>query len=123
MDAGSANPSRREPDQRRASESDWTRRIAVLGQALVLAGETLFIAGPADTVSEVPRAPSEVDPLAEALDATRGGRLLAVSAAGGETLAAYELKSPPVFDGMAVAQGRLYVSTKIGEVVCMGPSE
>ncbi|MFW6171402.1 MAG: hypothetical protein ACODAD_12995, partial [Planctomycetota bacterium] len=64
-----------------------------------------------------------VNPLADALETPRTGRLLAVSASDGETLADYELQSPPVFDGMAVADQRLYVSTKAGKVVCMGAVE
>ena len=94
----------------------------MLGQAMVLARQTLLVAGPPDKVSQIPHNPSSVDPLAEALGAERGGRLVAVSAPDGKILADYELKSPPVFDGMAAALGRLYVSTKIGEVVCMGPA-
>jgi hypothetical protein len=31
-----------------------------------------------------------------------------------------KLKSPPVWDGMAVAQGRLFVSTVDGKVLCFG---
>ena len=51
----------------------------------------------------------------ESLKAIRGGRLLAVSGTDGKALADYELKSPPVFDGMAAAQGQLYLSTKMGK--------
>jgi len=90
---------------------------------MVLAQQTLFLAGAPDEVSEVPHEPTGADPLAEALEANRGGRLLAISATDGKTLAAYELESSPVFDGMAAAQGRLYLSTKSGKVVCMGPAE
>ena len=34
-----------------------------------------------------------------------------------------ELESPPVWDGMAVAAGRLYISTRNGEIVCMGEND
>jgi hypothetical protein len=98
------------------------KRLGRLGQAMVLAGETLFVAGPLDKVEEIPHQPADVDPLAEALEARQGGRVLVVSAKDGKTLADYELESPPVFDGMAAVQGRLYLSTKSGEVVCMGPA-
>lgn len=67
--------------------------------------------------------PAEADPLAEALEARHGGRLLVVSAKDGQTAATYDLESPPVFDGMAAAGGRLYVSTKSGQVVCIGPAQ
>ena len=90
--------------------------------ALLPAGPTLFVAGPLDQLEEIAHQPAQVDPLAEALLTKRGGRLLAVSTKDGKTLADYELTSPPVFDGMAAAGGRLYLSTKNGQVVCMtGP--
>lgn len=89
---------------------------------MVLAGDTLFVAGPQDPVSEIPHEPSESDPLAEALESTRGGSLLAVSPGEGKTLSDQELSSPPVFDGMAAARGCLYISGANGEVVCFGPA-
>jgi len=122
VDTRPADPSRRTRQSPPANRPDWTRRIPVLVRAMVLAQQTLFVAGPADKVNEVPHTPAAVDPLSESLEALRGGRLLAVSAADGKTLADFELPSPPVFDGMAAAQGRLYFSTKMGTVVCMSPS-
>jgi hypothetical protein len=110
------------PEHQAAGPADWTCRIPVLGQAMVLAQQTLFIAGPPTSVDEIPHEPADVDPLAAALEASRGGHLLAVSARDGKTLADYELQSPPVFDGMAAAQGGLYLSTKMGKVACMGPA-
>jgi outer membrane protein assembly factor BamB len=100
---------------------DWTRRLPVLGQAMVLADETLFISGPPDPLEEIPHDPADVDPLAEALETKRGGRLLAISATDGKTLAEHELTSPPIFDGMAAASGYLYLTTKVGTVICLGP--
>jgi outer membrane protein assembly factor BamB len=122
MDPPAGKQSPRTTDKQTARESDWARRVPVVGQAMILAGGTLFVAGPADPVSEIPHEPTAVDPLAEAFEANSGGRLLAVSAEDGRTLADYELTSAPVFDGMAAANGRLYLSTKIGKLVCMGPA-
>ena len=122
LESEAGKQSRRKPDSEAAGKAGWTRRVPVLVQAMVLAGETLFVAGPPDKVDEIPHQPARVDPLAEALEARRGGTLAAVSSADGKTLADYELNSPPVFDGMAAAEGRLYLSTKMGEIVCMGPA-
>ena len=47
-----------------------------------------------------------------------GGLLWAVSTANGEKLAELKLDSPPVWDSMAVADGRLYLSLKDSRVVC-----
>jgi len=34
-----------------------------------------------------------------------------------------KLDSIPVWDGMAVAQGRLFIATKDGKVTCFGPAK
>ena len=56
----------------------------------------------------------------EALDGKRGASLWAVSTESGKMGSELKLKSPPVWDGMAVAQGRLYVATVDGKVLCFG---
>jgi outer membrane protein assembly factor BamB len=122
MDPEAGRPSRRGAKTGAAGKPGWKRRFPVLAQAMVLGGDTLFVAGPPDNVQQIPHEPSGVDPLADALEAKRGGRLAAVSTTDGKTLADYELASPPVFDGMAAARGRLYLSTKMGQVMCMGPA-
>ena len=42
------------------------------------------------------------------------------SRADGRKLAEHRLASAPVYDGMAAARGRLYLSTADGRVVCFG---
>ena len=122
VDTQADKQSRRESKKPAANKPDWSHKINVLGQAMILADQTIFIGGPADDVDEIIKTPSGTDRLADALLSTRGGRLLAVSATDGQPLAEYQLESPPVFDGMAAAGGSLYVSTKDGKVVCMGPA-
>ena len=100
---------------------------AVQVRAMVLAGPTLFVAGPPDVVDERkawrlpddPKVQAQLDEQAAALEGKRGGRLWAVSAADGKPLARYHLDGPPVFDGMAAAGGRLYVATASGQVLCL----
>ncbi|MEA3366491.1 MAG: PQQ-binding-like beta-propeller repeat protein [Planctomycetota bacterium] len=104
----------------------WTRLVPLLPRAMVLAGRTLFIAGPPDLVDEQ-RAQSRLadatmqKQLADqnaALRGKKGGLLWSVSADGGQTLAERRLAAPPVFDGMAAARGRLYLATTDGKVLC-----
>ena len=83
--------------------------------AVVLANDTLFAAGPPDVV------PND-DPYA-AFEGRKGARLLAFSTADGKKLAEYDLKNEPVFDGMAAAGGRLYITTASGDVLCFCPGE
>ncbi len=99
--------------------SDWARPSSVLGQALLLTNNALFVAGPANPLKDTPRDSSAADAMAKALESDRGSKLLAVSPADGETIAEYKLKSSPVFDGMIAAQGRLLLSTKSGEVISL----
>ncbi len=44
--------------------------------------------------------------------------LMAFDSGDGKTLAQIGLASPPVFDGMIAVEGRLFVSTTNGGVVC-----
>jgi len=121
LEDGDASPSRSEAAEQPTGAEDvnWSRAVPVLAQALVLAKDTLFLAGPKDRLDRVPYEPSEVDDLAAALETSRGGRLLALSLADGQILADHPLESSPVFDGMAAVAGRLYVATKAGQVVCL----
>jgi len=104
----------------------WTKDIPLFARAMVLAGGTLFIAGPPDVVDEEqafrqigdPKQRQSLTDQAVALDGKKGALLLAVASVNGEELAQYNLDSPPVFDGMAAAAGRLYLATVEGNVLC-----
>ncbi|MFH0938184.1 MAG: PQQ-binding-like beta-propeller repeat protein [Planctomycetota bacterium] len=82
----------------------WSRAVPEPAQveALVVAGDTLIAAGPTNKVT---RAES---------------RFWVSLAKDGQQMSEYRLDAPPVFDGMAVACGRLYVSTQDGKLMCFG---
>jgi len=44
-----------------------------------------------------------------------------VDAADGQSTAECKLESSPVFDGMIVARGRIFISSEDGSVTCFGP--
>ncbi|HUT09693.1 MAG TPA: PQQ-binding-like beta-propeller repeat protein [Thermoguttaceae bacterium] len=90
----------------------WSIKVPLRVVAMVVAGETLFVAGPPDVVDPA-------DPWA-GLDGRRGSLLQAISAADGEKLGEIELDASPVYDGMAAAGGRLYMALTDGVVVCLG---
>ncbi len=108
--------------------TDWERDVPVLVRGMVLAGNTLFIAGPTDLIDEprtlrtfdTPETQALLSKQAAALEGAEGATLRAVSAADGTTLGEQKLKDLPVFDGMIAAKGRLYMSTTAGDVVCLG---
>ncbi len=90
----------------------WHDWLAVRIRGMVLADEHLFVAGPPDVVDAD-------DPMA-AFEGRKGGVLATVSAGDGKELARRKLDSPPVFDGLIAAGGRLFVSLENGTVECMG---
>lgn len=106
----------------------WSSAVPMMARAMVLTPEALFVAGPPDLLDEGKSNANLNDPQlraraaeqAEAWLGNKGGVLLAVSAASGETVTEYKLDAPPVFDGMAAANGRLYVSLENGSVVSYG---
>jgi hypothetical protein len=100
----------------------------LLVNAMAVAAKTLLVAGPPDVADEsqmlgfLPGADDEINRQLQAQDdAWRGkaGALLwVVSKENGSRLAEYRLPSPPTWDGMAVAQGKLFLSLQNGAVAC-----
>jgi hypothetical protein len=90
----------------------WELMLPVRVRAMTKAGNTLFIAGPPDV-------PADQDPLG-ALRGRKGAVLKAFSTDEGKELAELKLASPPVFDGLIAANGKLFMSTTAGEVICLG---
>jgi hypothetical protein len=90
----------------------WSVSVPIRVRAMALAGETLLVAGAPDVVDES-------DPWA-ATEGRRGGVLRLVAADDGRTLAERRLDAPPVWDGLAVAGGCVYLSLADGRVLCLG---
>jgi len=89
----------------------WETRLAIRVTAMVRAADMIFVAGSPDMVD--PEDPHG------AWEGRKGGVLAAFAAADGKKLAEYKLPAPPVWDGMAAANGRLFISTLGGEIICM----
>jgi hypothetical protein len=108
----------------------WDRKVPLFTRAMAMAGKTVFVSGPPDKIDEeyaferlTQKDQSIQEELAEqdaALDGKRGALLYAVSTETGQVGSQLELQSPPVWDGMAVAHGRLYVASQDGRVRCYG---
>jgi hypothetical protein len=100
----------------------------LLVNAMALGGKSLFVAGPPDVADEskmlgfLPGADDEINRQLQAQDAAWRGKMGAVlwvvSADDGQKLAEYKLDDLPVWDGMSVAGGRLFMSLKNGTVIC-----
>jgi len=110
---------------------DWSDDISVQVNSMVLTDNAIFAAGPPDVVDEEESVKTLLEAktqkkLAEqsaAFEGKRGALLVAVSQANGKKLAAYRLDFVPRFDGLIAANGRLYVSTLGGEVLCLSGTQ
>ncbi len=96
--------------RRGEAEGAWSQRIPVRVRAMALTADRLLVAGPPDVVD--PK-----DPLG-AFQGRKGGLLYVIDAASGERLAEHTLPSPPVFNGAAVAGGRLFLAGEDGSLAC-----
>ncbi len=112
---------------------NWTHDVPVLARGMVLAEDVVFVAGPPDVMDEeetfsriMARDNSVkeiIDKQEAALAGTQGAVLLAVSAKTGETLAKYNLGYLPTWDGLAAANGKLFLSTVKGTITCLKGKE
>jgi len=111
---GDPQPAGARAKRRRAAlaprEYRWTQKLPILVRAMVLAPNTLFLAGPPDIFT--------TEDTGGAVEGTGGGALTVVATSDGNKLAEYALESPPVFDGMAAGGERLYLATENGTVLC-----
>jgi outer membrane protein assembly factor BamB len=89
----------------------WERHLGIRVTAMIRAAGTIFAAGSLDIVD--PK-----DPYG-AWEGRKGGLLAVLAATDGKSPTQYELPAPPVWDGMAAASGRLFISTTDGGVLCM----
>jgi len=86
----------------------WSETAEVEARAMVLAGDTLFAAGP---LGETHRS-------LDAFEGKEGIRLRAISTTDGAKLTDCPLDALPVHDGLAAAGGKLYLATKDGKLTC-----
>jgi len=106
----------------------WSIDLPLMPRAMLLAGDVLFLTGPPDLIDEEQAAKTMTTPEtqanlvehAAALAGQRGAALWAVSASDGRILAEQPLDAPPRFDGLAAAEGNLFLVTTDGKVLCFG---
>jgi len=109
----------------------WRQDIPLNARAMVLTGDRLFIAGPprfderaaythlrACRTDESTLSPLLADAVA-AFEGRKGCLLWVADKSDGKKLAELKLDSLPVFDGMIAADGKLYMATADGKVVCL----
>ncbi|MHC4203160.1 MAG: outer membrane protein assembly factor BamB family protein [Planctomycetota bacterium] len=114
-------------EKRLAPKLHWSVSHPPLhARAMVLTGQTLFVAGPPDVLNEDqayknpgdPQVKSRISEQDAAYEGKHGALLMGVSTADGSEVLRLDLPSEPVWDGMAAADGRLFLSTKDGKLHC-----
>ncbi|MHC4726167.1 MAG: outer membrane protein assembly factor BamB family protein [Planctomycetota bacterium] len=90
----------------------WAQRVPVRVRTMVSTGKLLITAGPPDVVDSK-------DPLGS-FEGRKGGLLHIFDKSSGRKLAEYNIDSPPVFNGAAVANGKLYISLEDGTLTSFG---
>lgn len=118
------------PDKGSFVRHDWDRFVPIVARSMALAGNTVLVGGAPDTIDEEyaferlaardPAILKELEEQNEALEGRRGAKLWAVNTQNGEQSQGLELQSPPVWDGISTAKGRVFVSTMDGRLQCFG---
>lgn len=115
-----ATTDRKGKPQTTKSRPSWADRKSLTVRAMVLGGDRLAVAGPIDLGQK------DTDLMAyknetEALAAFEGKKdilLRVVQAKDGRRLSEIKLAAMPVFDGLSLANGNLYLASKDGRVTC-----
>ncbi|RMF95609.1 MAG: hypothetical protein D6741_11480, partial [Planctomycetota bacterium] len=111
---------------------EWIADLPFFARAMVLTGDALYVAGPLDLVNEEELYKEISDPsrpvpatLREqeaAFEGRKPSYLAAVSPETGEMLGRWEIPATPAFDGMIATEGRLWISTQQGTLLCIKPT-
>lgn len=97
--------------ERGGIQFSWHHPLPIHAWAMLKSGDILYLAGPA--------AGEGMEAGEAALRGRTGASLIALSASDGSTLSEVALPSTPVWDGMAAANGRLFVATRDGRLLAL----
>ena len=109
---------------------DWTSYVPVSTRGLSMSGTNLVVAGPPDLVNEEqifkrltekdPTVQKELDEQDASLSGKRGALVKIFNKGDGQVTRDFTIDSPPVWDGVSVAQGRIFIVTEDGKIRCYG---
>lgn len=120
---------------RRSSQSmpyyvvhNWKKTIPLHVRAMTKAADTLLIMGPPDILDEdeafakplTPKLRERFRAQDEANDGNAGSILMSVDAETGEVVAQQQISALPRWDGMAAANGHVFIVTESGDIMCLG---
>ena len=101
----------------------WALKFPLIVRAIAATRGTIVVAGPPDLGKKNPKG---AEPLAfenpkkalEAFEGDLGACIQLVSAKDGAKIDEAKLDAPPVFDGISIADGKIFVSLKNGKIAC-----
>ena len=120
------------PGRETSPKNIWSLDTPFYVRAMVSTTDNLLLAGPpkhrpeaahediASRAVDTNPPPPLLNAALSAWSGERGGHLWIVNKKDGAKIAAFDLPSPPIHDGMAVARERLFITTMDGAVLCMG---
>ena len=109
-------------------EDLWGVCLPILARSMVLSDDRIFVLGPDELVRQETASQlltttdmqQTMREQAEAFEGSRGSRFLVIDNTNGRILSGAPLSSVPVFDGMAAAYGKIYLSMTDGSLRCLG---
>jgi outer membrane protein assembly factor BamB len=111
---------RRRDSREHQTNEKWGVDMPFQPRAVALAGETLVLAGWLDAVAIQPKTGLPLNP---ANPDPRDCVLRTLSTSSGNVLGNYPIPAEPVYDGLAVAYGRVYLPLQNGTVICLQGSD
>ena len=100
------NPAKK---RKKSTRRAWTTKIPIRAQAMILDKDSIYLAGATDKAS-----------LWTTADEKKLGQLLIHSKETGEETGRHDIDSAPVLDGLAAANGKIYLVLKNGTISCYG---
>jgi outer membrane protein assembly factor BamB len=117
---GQVVPDRKGQPHTVKAKPNWADRTSITVRAMVLGGDRLAVAGPVDLEKKNPKIMAFTNEK-EALSAFEGHQgilLRVVQASDGRRLSETKIPAMPVFDGLSLANGNLYLACQDGRILC-----
>ena len=109
---------------------DWAAYVPISTRGFSMSGTNLVVAGPPDLVNEEqmferltkkdPTVQKELEEQDASLSGKRGALVKIFNSGNGQVARDFTIDSPPVWDGVSVAQGRIFIVTTDGKIKCYG---
>jgi hypothetical protein len=116
---------RRKPRGKEVVKFDygWSQACQLHVRAMALSSNKVLVAGTRDILKADAMTRQTIAEQARLLAGADEQHLEIYAKQDGDKLSRYALPARPVYDGMAVAQGHVFIATEEDELLCFGPSQ